>query len=716
MLEITANQQPVTLAPDTSISMKLLSPVFNELGNHSLDFESPAEGNEQVFDYPHRINKKSLPVKNLPMRLTHGSFAMEGLLSIMSATGHTYRHFIKTGIGVLAETLKNTKLSELHFDTFQLGTINSEVTASLNEIISSDFPVEGCNFPVIHDAVFYGETDQSLNPEYEGFINNYESGSIIGNVILAGYPTNVNTICPQPFAWHILDKIFEFVGYKHDNPLLRTESLRRIMVLNTRSMDFKEKKFVVNAQISNYQAITNEERIRFSLTAPYPLEDETDCWSSTLFRYEIKHKGRHILRYELVLTSENVVSPPSECLATISAYKENAAGTSQELIMAELFKHPVFELYAISKDITFTALDSDVGKFVYLYGEFYNDNSGTNEMIVSGKLFLRNASFLAWNQTRRTLNLADHMPEATCMDFLNALRQTFALEFFIDSERKEVVSKFLKDVLNDSPQVQLSKVIPDPEIMVEEEQGFEFSFSWDGADEYPQDPDNNSVYEDYGTFARFADLPWPTAENQTATILNTGEIYISYADEEAEGFLKWKIAGHIFKDLTLGNGSISVSPPAAPVLMGSESYKSSPWFACAKIAQPGFSMAFETGQQPCGLRFMLWHGLDPASGKTLASCTGIRGDGSMLTDFNLAWQGEKGLYETFWKRWAQWRMNMARQVSFKIALPGDDYYLIRRLGFDHPEEIAGNLYLLESIEFVLMIDRISQLVIKAWKV
>lgn len=99
MLEITANQQPVTLAPDTSISMKLLSPVFNELGNHSLDFESPAEGNEQVFDYPHRINKKSLPVKNLPMRLTHGSFAMEGLLSIMSATGHTYRHFIKTGIG-----------------------------------------------------------------------------------------------------------------------------------------------------------------------------------------------------------------------------------------------------------------------------------------------------------------------------------------------------------------------------------------------------------------------------------------------------------------------------------------------------------------------------------------------------------------------------------------------------------------------------------------
>lgn len=712
MLQIQVNHKTIVLYPDTAIIMNLLSPVFNDQGNHSLDFETPREGNEPVFEYPHRIAKKSLPVKDKPFRLSHGSYAIEGLLSTLSAKGSGYRHYIKTGISALIDQLRDTQLSDLIFESIELGEINSEVFDSLNDIIEGNLEA-GCNFPMIRNAGMYGEGEASLNKEYEGFMNAWYGTGLVRNIIDPGNPTNLNTIAPQPFAWRILEAIWNYIGYRHDNPLRSSASLKAITCLNIRTMDFKEKRFVVNAQINGYQEITDSGRIRFSLDSPLPLEDDDNCWSTSLFRYEIKHQGYHHIEYELTVTSENVVTPPAESTAEISISKENQDGSGQIQLDFYLHRAPAFNQTVIIRTLRFTATTADVGKYLFLEGEFVNDIADKSEVRVSGNIFIRNVSYLAWNQVARTLNLSNHMPEATCLEFLNAVSDTLGVEFFIDTERKEVRSKFLTAILNANPGERIGNVTG-IEIDIEDETGFNFEFSDDFSDAYQASVEDTSTYESIGVFFKKSDLPIPTKINQVAEITLTGEIYLSVYDEENQR-LAWQFADHIFKELKIGNGNIPVAPDASPVLMGTETFRAVANIPCAKINQLGFSNAFGTGEQNCKIRFMLYLGKDFIYGP-MASATGIDSQGNRVSTFSLSWQGPYGLYETFWKPWVQWRMNSARRISYKIALNADKYHLLQQIRMDRPEDIDGNLCLIESIEFVMLIDKITDLVIRAWKV
>ena len=175
-LKVTVDDKQVTLFADTSIPMRLLSPICNSEADHSLEFTVPREGNEHIFDYAHHVTRLQKAERDHYILVSFDCYSFEGTCAVTDASNDEYTLFIKTGLAAVVKTLNERKLTELtSFDTVYLGTDQRSTLEALSEIVQGTTD-EGFELPAFVNEGIYKEE----NADFGGIVNRYDSSGEIG--------------------------------------------------------------------------------------------------------------------------------------------------------------------------------------------------------------------------------------------------------------------------------------------------------------------------------------------------------------------------------------------------------------------------------------------------------------------------------------------------------------------------------------------------------
>lgn len=708
-LKVEVNNQLVVIDKALTIPFKLLSPLFNELGDHTLDFSFPKEGNELIFNNPHRLTSRRKPNNTYNMRITFDCFVIEGLFTLTDA-GTLYTGYMITGIGNIIDRLKDESLNAINsFDTVYLGSTYEGCITNLKDVSDGNTDL-GFELPTVSNPDLYG----SANENFMGLINRYDVNNrrLEINRIAEYMPLNWQTVCPMPKFWFVLEKMFEYLGYTVDSVFKNDDDLSKIIMLSLKTLDFKERKWIVNVGLTSPQNITNGNKILFNDITTPPYEDLDDCWNMFNNGYLIRETGYYMIEYILTVTSYDVQQEMYPELFTAEMTFVTVSGSE---VKSQTVHEGLFNNTEVRGVLECFAATADIGKWIAFTCEIENDRDGVSKATIDGFASFRYSSFLDIAQVQRSFNIQDHLPNVPLIDLLNTAR-AFGKEFFFDYNTFNCTIKSLDDILNAQKSVDWNNnTINQHNIDIIYNEGTELSFSFDSADSFPSSLNNVTPYYYKGEYDKLSDVPVPDRINETAYIKTTGEIYTSFFNDETY-LLEWQHSSHIFNDLTITNKDISLSFPFAPILMYSDFYfklitgNQRP-FIVPTIKQTGTSLAFDTGVNDFGIRLMNYFGWIYETHPPFASSLNYDYDGTLIGNLALTWQGTYGLYEKYWKRWVEWRRDRARPVTLKRLMTSEELNTIR---FWNWYEMNNIQFLLDSVEFDLRDGHQPVATIRAW--
>lgn len=696
-LSIFVNSLPVKIDSDTAIPLNLLSPLFNDEASHSFSFSVPKSGNEGIFGHPDRMTNKDKAKRKLPIRVVFDSYSFEGVVSVTSA-GEKYDLYILTGLGALMTTLKESKLTELDLGVVTLGTTQATAINGLKQLYTG--ANEGfCRFPVILNPGFFADKNEAFG----GVINRFDENiqSCANNVISETGPVNYNASSPCYVVYYIINKVFIHAGINLDNTIERHPELSKLIMISMRSLDYKEKKYVVSADYTTYQDIAVSSILKFNRKNPLPLEDLDSCYNTTSGKYEVKHIGFHQVTVKLSLTSLGGFTGEVVTF-TLSQLTGNTVTVNYDQFVVNKvgLNNSLFETTWLVYQGS-----GDVGKYLVVVADITNEFGQVSQLRVSGNLDVRNTSYLDWSQLPRTYKPADFMPPVPMIDLINAMRG-FGLEFFPDNELRMVDIKFLKDILDSGDIVDWNTGLIDGHtIDIEDTVGHKFSFTSDSGDEALNTSDTSKMLDE-GSYAKSTLAPVPKQVNTKILIENSGEIQVSYQDQDDKK-LKWKTSDNLFHERTIENDEISQSFSFMPVSMTNLLDKES-YILCISMNQKGNSFFFDLTND-YKIRFALFGGIN-AKG-AWATSLDRNYNNEIANNLRLTWEDDNGIYGTFWRRWVEWRRDRARPVTFeKIFTPAE----LADLKWWRWVKLGWNCYLIDSITIELKEGQQPKGKIKAW--
>ena len=286
MLQVFVNGTEIDINPNTSISVKLISPLFqySEVqGSYSLPFNLPATPkNNLIFGFPHKLSKLShLPIK-LPV-VIHADGVQNivtGIISAKKTTANSIDCDIRTDGGAFADNVANSLLQEYEYG----GAQNFQnIGPFLPDVVDyAVFPVENQDFfkgTAWDDLVRYGEAvsniaqlillpesslqDGELRPVIsEGIAYIYNALAVTGTYLPdddtdgIGYwdpvpafwltnpiinepnltgnmnPAVGKVLTPYPFLYKIIRYLFSGLGYSLQDYVFSTMPLKYLTIFN----------------------------------------------------------------------------------------------------------------------------------------------------------------------------------------------------------------------------------------------------------------------------------------------------------------------------------------------------------------------------------------------------------------------------------------------------------------------------------------------------
>ena len=303
-------------------------------------------------------------------------------------------------------------------------------------------------------------------------------------------------------------------------------------------------------------------------------------------------------------------------------------------------------------------------------------------------------------------DLADHVPGWTVYDFLQNLTKTLGLGFEVDNYKKEITFTSMEDLMiNDNIEDISHLVTGHPSTKPSQVSGIKISHKKPTADKYFDDVKTLDGTTYKGEILSWLNLP-PIPEVNDCYFIKTLGSYYVYKYNPETYTLGWVVHSKDFTESkTVGDEdlTLNIESSLVPCLMrGPERFddvigapEGRGWLIPASY-QPGqFEGAPEMFQAEWVPLLAYYHGLYPDTQDNdypYANSDIVDPDGNIITgmQISLRLQGENGLWEKRWKRFAEWRLT-AKEVVYPI-LPDNDF--LRKLKFNKKYIINGVRYIM----------------------
>ncbi len=219
MLQLFINNIEIDILPSTSINMKLINPMFQYdgiQGSYSMPFNLPATPkNNRIFDYPHKLTKKTHEAIKLPIEIAHSGVGRmkTGTISAKKTNTGTFDCDTRIDGGAMSDKVADSMLNEYFYGGPQefTGTVPYENT---------DYAI----FPVTN-MFFWKDTQWDGEAFIDTVINSH---NLTGNV----NPAKGKAIVPFPYLHKILRYLFNDLGYAFEDYILSTPPLKFLTIFN----------------------------------------------------------------------------------------------------------------------------------------------------------------------------------------------------------------------------------------------------------------------------------------------------------------------------------------------------------------------------------------------------------------------------------------------------------------------------------------------------
>ncbi len=683
MLQIKIDNQLVDIS-GISFTWVRKSPIFYpDQGSHSYTFSFPnTVKNNKIFGFPGRLQQYISSSRTFNITISFdGIMIIDDRLIVNRTSQDSIEGYLLTDTGNFNELIKGKLIRDIDFgDDFPLGDDQQEILDAALGIVAKSYPDACCQFPSLFNSVFYGPENEK-NPDYPGIINLFKAmeGQYAANDIHKDpEKDNIQTLVPMLYLAFVLDKIFSHLGFYAEGDFFLDTELSELLIYNNYALDRKEKKYYTRAERTIPQLIEDQGTVIFDDDYTSPNEDNDDVYDRITGEYTISNKGYHHI-YSGIMISDTLHVIQGRILL------DGGIIDMVEIQSGDLSEH----------NYVYYAEDSDVGKKLKYY---VVDGEGSDTFRVTiGKLIITQVSLSNLNQLAKTITPSNHVPEIEISTLLAAIKYFLCAALFIDPITRQAKLSLVKNILASPFSIDLSdNLLPPQETETSDKKGYQMEFSWPASD--AQADDNFKDYSGYsllGDYDTLNDLPVSSQFNKIARVRHINAIYIFTVDEN--NLPGWQKLTDDFLPYIIGDGNENIAPDAATLtMMRSEDVTA----ILPVISQPGTSFGFATGKNEFGLHLLFYRGMQPDENNhdyPLASPVHFDSQGNSIGNYDLRWDRNNGLWETFWKDFTD-RMESAKTVIVYKQMHAAD---IRALDFSKKYRIQGIEYLIKELEVTI---------------
>jgi len=711
MLKIQVGTEFIRLPDQTSINFSFQNEAFNDSGSYSLltniDGEDPV--NQKIFNFPSRVTKLVPSTKELPATLFLDNNIFSTTIKAKQSSKKTIGIFIKLFISVLIEKISNTSIRDVDFGgDIAIGNTSEDVINHLLAVNNLTYPDAKYYFPQFYNKLFYGEIDDNgnakFNPDWGGtdehYIINYPE---VNTTIYQNVKNNKNCLVPFPYLFFVLKKIFDFLGYNPEGNFLKDTELQRLIIPNNYALDLKKKIYYTRASFDTVPVTYSDNGMHylFPVIAAAPDEDDDACFSTGAdgCGYIVKEAGSVNINYNIKLRNNN-----DNAVYTCTVYlfyggvviNEHSITTHlHEFVLSFSFESFFNYVRKITAAILFTGTVDDFS--VELYG---------------GDITFNPISSCNLNRFAKTINIKNHLPNQTILEYLINLYDTFGFKTYWNTNDYTAKIVYFKDMLTSHKRIDFNKNLepyPSHEFVTEDEPGFKLNFEWGSNDGLTSDNFKEYDKDNYiGEFITKYRLPGTSPLNKIALVKASNELYV-YKLNEDTNIIGWNKYSDNFYDLLIKEGKVEKKSKISTMMNIYPSFDEELYFPA--ISQLGTSHSFGTGVNDFDSMLIFARGV--INEIALASHTCYDQDGNKIGNYEFRWDGPEGLFEKFWKEWLLWIYNGRYMATIKKEITSDD---VKKLVMYEKYRMYDSDYLISKVDFNATCKKINTATITAFKV
>lgn len=666
-IKLTDTNQWLELPTNISLRYEMLFPAFDMeamQANVVYPFEFPVMGNEETLNHANVIQVNRTTRKYNVAFYVHGVMIFGGEMYVKSSAKTFSASIYEKG---LMARLAETSVRDMSWEIVP----GSTILTIAYDAIAKNWPDAQVNFPTISAPSCYGNAN-SANETFDGYVNNYNRAGhyFESNTFQVDEepPENVNAMAPLPFLFEVFKQMETFFGVKFTGSTIENTDLQQLLISNMVLAD----KGADSLYCALYQTATSQKYYPAQGLINDPLledwilwllehEDVDDLWNG--YRYEITEKGYHTIK-AAVTVDWSQQDPNEQVILWVRMGDAEAIGYALEIGdngHAE-----------INYEVDFYAFAADIGKPIYfalVVEKALNTWVQPTTLVSEFEVFNRTTAAL--NAFDNEISIGDYLPNIPASTLINQFRLLTGSATFIDSIGRVIEVSSLESILQ-SDFVDLTANMSMNDVQLECLDDDSFKLKWDWTGENREDVDT-SKFETVPDVVLNSMLPSTPMFGEVCRVLSEKNYYAHYFDLDP---ITWKKLSDCLGDMTIGAGQTEIPTTMAPIRAIFQDDAVFPY-----VEAEFLSKLFNTGSENDTIRLLNWHGMkNDVNGLAypFASCGSYDSEGNEISNIDIDWNGEKGLYEFGWKRWLQFLSTQDR-VTSKLSIGLNEFLQIRNL-------------------------------------
>lgn len=268
-----------------------------------------------------------------------------------------------------------------------------------------------------------------------------------------------------------------------------------------------------------------------------------------------------------------------------------------------------------------------------------------------------------WNEWLDDINLQQHVPIMGLGEFMQSVLDIFCLSIIIDEKSKTARLISRKSILADQQAIDWTeKSLEEPNNSDEQIGGYYFHYQLDTDDAVTDQIRSVEGFRINTEVLHFENLPGTGDELGDLRYVQTETAYYQYflVEDSNPAEYGWQFFAYYMPEKIVGDGSIEVNPSIGTVNMARRGIPSTfafDWQRLPYVNQIGSTELYGIGTQEYLPRLMFFRGYQDTAASTdtypLLSSDDLTAKGASVGNYSLFWEGTKGVYEVWWKAWAE---------------------------------------------------------------
>lgn len=654
-------------------------------GEYSLPINFPRKSvNDMIFDYFHQVDKEHRLKEYRAHVFFNGALIYAGTLNITDSSDEVYEGFLTLRAGSL--TSFDLKLSEIDFGgTISIaGATYDDRLDTLAATYPLNYPdIEYC-IPPIYSPQFFN----FLNAQYLGWINCYDpsTGKPARNYIdnTTNLASNINAIVPMLYLQFIIEKALATDKLTLAGNFFEDDDLKKLFVYNSREIVKNYPDFKVIAEARGVPNIPDPHPLIFDTE----IQDPGGYHDNALGEYTVQAEGTH---YFIGYIDYDITNPNGDNNNLIFNIKESGITLAGDLFGSG---NQASGNYIKPFWVEYYFAPADIGKKIKFEIDIQRFGTAAATFdLNTARITIENGSIAFLNQLPGGFNPADHVPDITFRELLEAFRDTFNISLKYDLLGHQLIidkveATFDQDVIDITEKTTGIHQISDELIKYKL-----LNYTFDESDSLSESKKDFPFTGILGSVTHKADLDSLVVGMDTDSGYIGAVGYVTSLNQFFQisaisgGNITWNFISHGWPDYVIDelNGDEEILPECSPLFMNQ--FPNPPAGGPENIIAPmiqqiGNSIQFNflNGGNEFGLRLMFFWGMvnadDNATEYPLASSSNYDINGNRLGEYTLHWWGDDGLIEKFWKQWLE-----ALQ-SGELYLVDLNYNLLDLVNFD----------------------------------